>query len=259
MKLPTTRKEINSNKLMQIYPTYTEAGFVRRLNRFVMELTLNGEPVKAYVPNTGRMSEFLVYGHPFYLVNTSRGKYQYKVVATQYQGQFVFLDTGKINDIFHELLRQNYLNSIFGTIRSIRREFSILNSRFDFRLDTGAGATALVEIKSCTLIHNTVAMFPDAPTLRGQKHIRELQQLADDRRSCHVVYLIMNGSADRFFPNFHTDYEYGLEFLRASGVNFHALRLKLSDPVTIDLSSVQAIPVDTHTKPRQINLHLWTN
>jgi len=229
---------------MEIYPTFLETRFIRRLNRFVMELALDGKLIQAYVPNTGRMSEFLVEGHPFYIVKSSNSKYPNKVVSTQYQGKFVFLDTVKVNDIFHELLRKNLLNSIFPEVQSIHREYSILNSRFDFRLETSPNTSSLVEIKSCTLVHNGVAIFPDAPTLRGQKHIRELQQLATDQRTCYVVYIIMNGSADSFFPNFHTDFEYGLEFSKATNVRFVALGLNLIDPVTIDLSSIREIPIN---------------
>ena len=244
MEFSVTGKKIDSHHYVQIYPTFAKAQFVRRSNRFVMELTLDGKLIQAYVPNTGRMSEFLVEGHPFYFVKSSNGKYPNKVISTQYQGNFVFLDTVKVNDVFHELLRRNLLNSIFPEVQSIRREYSILNSRFDFRLQTGPNTSSLVEIKSCTLVHNNVAMFPDAPTLRGQKHIRELQQLSTDQRTCHAIYLIMNGSADSFFPNFHTDYDYGLEFLKTTNVKFIALGLNLIDPVTIDLSSIREIPIN---------------
>ncbi|HDP67733.1 MAG TPA: DNA/RNA nuclease SfsA [Candidatus Marinimicrobia bacterium] len=229
---------------MQIYRSFTEAAFIRRLNRFVMELDHAGQTIQAYVPNTGRMSEFLVAGQPFYVTESARGKYRHKVVSTQYQDNYVFLDTVRVNDIFHQLLRDNRLSALFPDIQSVRREVSVLNSRFDFCIEHLTGPCSFIEIKSCTLIHNRVAMFPDAPTLRGQRHIRELQQLSENDRNCHVVFLIINGSAISFFPNFHTDYAYGLEFLNAPNVQFHALVLNLTDPVTIDLSSIREIPIN---------------
>lgn len=230
---------------MQIYPSFTAATFLRRLNRFVMELDHNGRTIQAYVPNTGRMSEFLVPGQPFFLTNSPHGKFRYKVVSTKYQGSYVFLDTVRINDLFHRLLTEHHLAVLFPDIRGIRREVSVLNSRFDFCIEHSTEPCSFVEIKSCTLVHNRVAMFPDAPTLRGRRHIHELQQLGENGRNCHIIFLIMNGSATSFLPNFHTDYAYGQEFLNATTVHFHALALTLNDPVSVNLSSVREIPIDT--------------
>ncbi|MBN2601433.1 MAG: DNA/RNA nuclease SfsA [Candidatus Marinimicrobia bacterium] len=229
---------------MQFYTDFTKAKFIRRINRFVMELLVDGAVIQAYVPNTGRMSEFQVADHPFFLVKSSGSKFSYKVISTLYQGNYVFLDTVKVNDIFDLLLKKGYLSRFFPDITFINREHSILNSRFDFHLRRADGNNSLVEVKSCTLIHNGIAMFPDAPTLRGQKHIRELQELAEKEYDCHVVFLIMNGSAERFFPNFHTDYEYGQAFLHASKVRFHALSLNLRNPISIDLRSIKDIPIE---------------
>ena len=229
---------------MKIYSEFIEARFIRRINRFVMEMDLDGQTLQAYVPNTGRMSEFQVVGHPFFLIRSNGGKFNFRVIATIYQGNYVFLNTVKVNDIFHRLLMDGALNRLFPHIQSIRREYGILNSRFDFCIEQTNGSCSMVEVKSCTLVHNQIAMFPDAPTLRGQKHIRGLQTLTEKGYDCHVVFLVMNGSACRFFPNFQTDYEYGQEFLLASNVKFHALTLNLPDPVTIDLYNVREIPID---------------
>ena len=244
MGISDSGKTISEHQAVQVYPEFLEARFIRRINRFVMELEMNGSTIQAYIPNTGRMSEFLVADHPFYLVKSSGGKYSYKVVSTIYQGNYVFLDTVKVNDIFDQLLKNGVLNSLFPHLQSIKREYSILNSRFDFCVENTTGSCSMVEVKSCTLVHNQNAMFPDAPTLRGQKHVRELQTLSEKEYDCHVIFLIMNGSASCFFPNFHTDYEYGQEFLLASNVKFHALTLNLSDPVTIVLDNVRDIPID---------------
>ena len=229
---------------MKIYSEFIEARFIRRINRFVMEMDLDGQTLQVYVPNTGRMSEFQVVGHPFFLIRSNGGKFNFRVIATIYQGNYVFLNTVKVNDIFHRLLMDGALNRLFPHIQSIRREYGILNSRFDFCIEQTNNSCSMVEVKSCTLVHNQIAMFPDAPTLRGQKHIRGLQTLTEKGYDCHVVFLVMNGSACRFFPNFHTDYEYGQEFLLASNVKFHALTLNLPDPVTIDLYNVREIPID---------------
>jgi sugar fermentation stimulation protein A len=130
----------------------------------------------------------------------------------------------------------------------------------------------IVEVKSCTLCHNGLAMFPDAPTLRGQKHLVTLEQLATGKNpplplpgrqwsdgeytplppsrgeyKTYVIFLILNASAERFMPNFHTDFDYGTLFLDTKAVNFKAFRLTFLDPVSADLQSIQEVPIDFST------------
>lgn len=204
---------------------------------------VDGKEVQAHVPNTGRMEEFCFKNEPFYLTPTQNGKYSYKVVATRYQGSYVFLDTIKVNRIFEELLRRNCI-PCFQNASDIKREVSFGDSKFDFTFSLGR-QKVIAEVKSCTLCHNGLAMFPDAPTLRGQKHIKTLERLAAEGEfATHLVYLVLNSGAKKFMPNFHTDFDYGNTFLEAQGVVFHALRLDFIDPVTADLGSLQEIPID---------------
>jgi len=116
---------------LQLYPTYQEAAFLRRPNRFVMELqATTGEMIHAHIPNTGRMEEFCLTGQPFFIAPTS-GTYSHKVIATHYQGAYVFLDTIKVNDIFGALLTRNLIPT-FRDAANIRREVTFGASKFDF-------------------------------------------------------------------------------------------------------------------------------
>jgi sugar fermentation stimulation protein A len=234
-------------RILKLYNTYEEAFFLERPNRFVMLLqTKAGRTIRAHVPNTGRMEEFCLDRHPFFLTPVTGGKYPYKVVATTYQNAFVFLDTIKVNTLFFHLLTGNYIPQFQNAAR-IRREVPFGDSKFDFTFEHHH-RNVIVEIKSCTLCHDRLAMFPDAPTLRGQKHLAGLERLARDTGyDTYVIFLILNAGAERFMPNFHTDFDYAKLFLAANHVNLNAFRLSVIDPVSVDLESLRPIPADRST------------
>jgi sugar fermentation stimulation protein A len=89
----------------------------------------------------------------------------------------------------------------------IKREIQHGNSRFDFLLRRG-GEEIYLEVKSCTLFGKQVAMFPDAVTARGKKHVEELEKLKEQGKSGAVVFLICWPKARFFMPDYHTDLEF---------------------------------------------------
>ena len=237
---------------MKFYDKYIKATLIERPNRFVMLLSYNGQEIRAYVPNTGRMEEFLYKGAIFYLAYHPSPKFQYKVVATKYQNHLVFLDTVKVNKVFFELLSAGKIPE-FPNIKTIKREVPYKNSRIDFLLTFDDDSQAFVEVKSCTLIHNKVAMFPDAPTERGKKHINELNENEQPAKK-YVYFLITNFGAEKFHPNYHVDFEYTKSFNSAKNVRFCAGKIQLPDPVSIDLNSFQSVPIDFEkTRQNSIN------
>ena len=233
--------------VLNFYDTFEEVYFLERPNRFVMVLQRkDGSIIQAHVPNPGRMEEFCFERQPFFITPVKHTKYPYKVVATTYQENFVFLDTLKVNTLFFQLLTNNCIPQ-FQNATHITREVTFGNSRFDFTFLYN-DRNVIAEIKSCTLCHNTLAMFPDAPTLRGQKHLVSLDRLARGQRyQAYVIFLILNASAERFMPNFHTDFDYGKLMLTANAVNLKAFKLRFIDPVSVDLESIREVPIDVVT------------
>jgi len=233
-----------NNTNFPVYQSCEETFFLERVNRFVMLLQRkNGEKFRAHIPNTGRMEEFCFEKQPFFVTPQRTAKYSYKVVATRYEGHLIFLDTLKANELFFQLLVRNRIPQ-FQAVTHIQREVTFGDSRFDFTFVHNR-QQIIAEIKSCTLCHNSLAMFPDAPTLRGQKHLNRLEQLADGQQIVsYVIFLVLNSSAERFVPNFHTDFEYGKRFLAANNVQFRAYKLDFIDPVTVNLASLQTVPID---------------
>jgi len=227
---------------LKIHADYLDAEFIERPNRFVMRLMLDGKVVNAYTPNTGSLAEYLVEGQKIYVVPQVNGKYRFKVVSTLYGDQFIFLDTIAVNRIVQGLLEKKKIPGL-ENFDSIRREVSFKNSRFDFLLKKDDGAERIVEVKSCTLSFGGTAMFPDAPTERGQRHLRELETLARKGNFCSNLYLISDFRTERFIPNFHTDPEYGEIFAGTENVSILPLKVKFTDPVTLDPGSVTPLSV----------------
>jgi len=230
-------------KEIKLYSNYQETEFLSRPNRFVMELKLNGKTIRAYVPNTGRMKEFLTPVRKFYVSKQKMPKYEYKVIGTEYQGEYVFLDTIKVNRIFQEILQERIIKD-FSNYQEMKREVTFGRSRFDFFLTFPKGNRKIIEVKSCTLCHNGTAMFPDAPTARGQKHLIHLNDLAAEDLESWAVFLITGPQAKRFLPNLHIDPDFSRSFLECKKVKHKALKLKFSDPVTLLPEQTEMVPID---------------
>ena len=198
-----------------------EATFVERPNRFVVRCNLDGTVVEAHCPNPGRLLEILLPGTALLLQKqqehpdrrgSRRPRLGYSLVAARHRGILVPLASARANDLAERLI----LPLLFPEAQSMRREISLGKSRLDFRIELsdrrageasappGAGELFL-EVKACTLVEEGTAMFPDAPTLRGLKHLEELESLAAQGRSAGILFLLMNPQARRLVPNLHTD------------------------------------------------------
>lgn len=236
------------NESWNIYPDYRLGRLVDRPNRFVMNLRdgETGAPIRAHVPNTGRMTEFLVPGSEFALVPTPENQTPFRVVATRYQGNWVFLDTIRCNLIVERLLRCGGFQE-FPPGCSIQREVRFRDCRFDFRLRHPRGTEIWLEVKSVTLCHNGVALFPDAPTQRGLRHLKTLETLQEEnpKAAIYTLYLILNGSAELFSANPHTHPEYARAFLETPRERVLCYRLTMSDPIRFLPSSLSRVPLAT--------------
>jgi sugar fermentation stimulation protein A len=233
-------------ELVKLYPGFEEAFFVERDNRFVLQLKkTGGQLIKAYIANPGRMEEFLVPGHPFFITSGNEGKYFYRVVSTFYQDSYVLLDTIKINGLVELMLKNNRIKA-FNNLASIRREVTVNRSKFDFLVESKDKnkKPMLLEIKSCSLCHNGAAMFPDAPTERGKRHLEDLDFLATRDYETYTLYWINHKKAKVFMPNGHTDRDYCETFCGTRHVNFLAYCVNMTDPVTLDLSFLKNVPID---------------
>ena len=193
----------------------TEATFLKRPNRFTLVCRLNGRKVTAFLPNPGRLWELLLPGAVVYLEKASGEKtvLPYTVVAIERAGRPVMVHTHRTNDLVEELLRKGSVPGLEGA-EIVRREVPYGRSRFDFLLARGK-EEILLEVKSCTLFGDRAAMFPDAVTVRGRRHVEELAKLSGNGKRGAVLFLICWPNADFFIPDYHTDLGFSRALLSA--------------------------------------------
>ena len=178
--------------------------FVYRQNRFLGKVRINGEIISCFIPNPGRMIELLYPGAEVYLVEktSDKRKTRFDIILVNLDGVLVSIDSRIPNQIISEAISNNLIPEFFGT-KIERREYTWGRSRIDFVLKDESKKIFL-EVKSCTLVHDNVAYFPDAPTERGSRHLKTLVDLLPLGRAT-MLFLIQRSDAILFQPNLLTD------------------------------------------------------
>lgn len=231
------------------YTDIVKAEFISRPNRFIALVKVEGREERVHVKNTGRCRELLVPGATVYLergTNPAR-KTAYDLVTVEKvlpDGRIILInmDSQAPNRIAGEWIAGN--RELFPEILSIRPEYTVGKSRFDYfigyRDREGKECRMLLEVKGCTLEKDGVAMFPDAPTERGVKHVKELTELAlSGSYRCAVLIVIQMKGCRCFVPNRDTDpaFASALEAASRAGVRIMAVDcLVVPGTVTADAS-----------------------
>lgn len=216
--------------------------FRSRPNRFIAQVEVDGRTEIVHVKNTGRCRELLVPGRTVYLEesgNPSR-KTRYDLVAVEKGALLINMDAQAPNKVFAEWAQAGHF--VEG-LTLLRPEYRWGASRFDFYWEAGA-RKGLVEVKGCTLEEGGLAMFPDAPTERGVRHLRELAEAAREGYECALCVVIQMKGCHTFCPNERTHPAFG-EALReaaAEGVRVLAMdcavradSLRIDAPVPVRL------------------------
>lgn len=209
------------------YKAIVKATFLERPNRFIASVLIEDKKETVHVKNTGRCKELLIPGCTVYLEksNNPDRKTKYDLVAVEKmrkgkESLLINIDSQSPNDAAEEWLRSS---AVFGENAIIQREYTCGNSRFDFHIVNEEGEHFL-EVKGCTLETDGIARFPDAPTERGVKHIRELIALKKQGFDCTILFVIQMKDIRSFAPNDETHKEFGdaLRDAKAAGVNIWA-------------------------------------
>ncbi|MDZ4165738.1 MAG: DNA/RNA nuclease SfsA [Smithellaceae bacterium] len=211
-----TRSPLPPPNLLEVplFPHITKGTFLQRPNRFVIHCAVDGAVLEAYLPNPGRLWELLLPGRIVYLVPKppgGSGRLDYMAVAVEREGIPVLLHTHLSNTVAAALIRAKKIPGLEDATIT-RAEVRVGHSRFDFLLERG-GRPFYLEVKSCTLAGRRIAMFPDAVTLRGKKHLEELAALSRRGTSCGVLFLVHWPQARFFLPDYHTDLEFARSFI----------------------------------------------
>jgi sugar fermentation stimulation protein A len=199
----------------RLFPETQRAVFLGRPNRFVVQCVVDGATTVASLPNPGRMMELLHPGVELLVIpaNGETAKLPWKVVGAFRDGRAIMLDTHKTNRLVEACIDQKLLKGL-EKARIIRREVAHGRSRFDFLLEQGSREIFL-EVKSCTLFGGTFAMFPDATTTRGRRHVEELFSLKRNHRKGMIIFVVQWDRATHFLPDYHTDPAFSQALYRA--------------------------------------------
>ncbi len=204
-----------------IYPNIHPAIFISRPNRFIAHCLLDGEEVVCHVKNTGRCKELLIEGCRVYLTecDSPTRKTKYDLVAVQKGYMLINMDSQAPNELAYEWLRGGLLSED----ATVRREVRFGDSRFDLYFEDG-DRKGFIEVKGCTLERDGIALFPDAPTQRGVKHIRELIKAKEAGYEAYILFVIQMKSVSEFRPNRDTHPEFADALIDAkrAGVNILA-------------------------------------
>jgi len=217
------------------------ATFIRRDNRFRATVRLDEQDVGAHVANSGRLHDLFIPNRPVWLhpaANPAR-KTRYDLKLVQTPAGLVSVDARLPNALFAEAVTAGRLPEF--AYDDIRPEVRYGDSRLDFRLAGPTGA-CWVEVKSVTLVDAGVARFPDAPTARGSRHLRELVAIASQGQRAAVVFIVQREDATAFAPAAAVDLLFAQTLARAAAagveVRAYACRVTMEE-----ITLARALPV----------------
>ena len=208
-----------------------KASFIERLNRFAMLAKVDGKQVLCHVANSGRLRELLSPENALWLtaapVGTGR-KTTHDLRLVEIEGVLVSADSRLPNRLVREAIESNKLEEFAG-FDQVRGEVTYGDSRLDLVLN-GPHSTCLVEAKSVTLVENRVALFPDAPTSRGCKHVLNLCAAVEDGFRAAVAFVVQRPDADFLEPSVKSDPKFydALLQAKAAGVEMYSYRCSVN-------------------------------
>ncbi len=226
---------------MRLYRNLTQCRFLCRVNRFIAKCMVDGLEETVHVKNTGRLRELLTPDVLCWLeksANPAR-KTAYDLVAVEKDGRTVNIDSQAPNLIAREWVEQGGWG---GELQDIRSEFVHGDSRFDLTYLHG-GKRGLIEVKGVTLFDERgLAVFPDAPTTRGAKHLRGLTEAAASGMEAGLLFVIMKEDAVGLIPNDATDpgFSAALREAKQAGVRIEAVVCRVSSDT---VEALRTVPV----------------
>ncbi|PIW59643.1 DNA/RNA nuclease SfsA [Shewanella sp. CG12_big_fil_rev_8_21_14_0_65_47_15] len=234
---------------MRFTPALEQGKLLRRYKRFLADVQLeNGDEITVHCPNTGSMRNCLFPGEPVWFSTSANPKRKYahtwELMGTP-EGGLIGIHSGNANALVEEAIKKDMISELSG-YDSLRREvkYGDENSRIDLLLEAAQKPTCYIEVKSCTLLEGEQGYFPDAVSLRGQKHLRELMQMASLGHRAVLLFVVQHTQIDSVAPAEHIDPEYAklLKMAVFAGVEILAYRCEIS-PTEIHLAQACTVRV----------------
>ncbi|WP_118986500.1 DNA/RNA nuclease SfsA [Photorhabdus sp. CRCIA-P01] len=210
---------------MEFHPPLQSATLIRRYKRFLADvITPEGETLTIHCANTGAMTGCATPGDTIWYSTSDNPKRKYpnswELTETQ-DGHWICVNTLRANDLVAEAIAQNAIPE-FSEYKKISREvkYGEENSRIDLLLQAEQQVNCYIEVKSVTLLQENCGYFPDAVTTRGQKHLRELQHIAEQGQRAVLFFAVLHSGINQVAAAAHIDHNYSslLEQAQNSGV-----------------------------------------
>jgi sugar fermentation stimulation protein A len=199
---------------LRLFKSILKTCFLRRPNRFLIQCEYKGKVLSAFLPNPGRLHELLLQGRIIHMVREEKDlnrKTRYTAVAVEREGHPIMLHTHRTNEVARYLLQKRKIPGLENA-KVAKSEIQAGRSRFDFLLTDG-DQNILLEVKSCTLVGDRVAMFPDAVTERGTRHMKELAEISEKGMRTVLLFIVHWPLAKIFMPDYHTDLDFSQTLL----------------------------------------------
>lgn len=208
-----------------------EARFIKRVNRFIGEICIDGKIHRTHIANTGRMKELLTENARVIVrhVKDEKRKTAYDLLMVYKGDVLISIDSKLPNILLEKAFRNNYMKA-FSDYTAVKREVTFGKSRFDLFIHQNHHA-AFIEAKCVTYVReDQVASFPDAPTERGRKHVLELIEVLQEGMRGAVYFIVQREDAIAFTPNRVMDplFADAVESAYQAGVEFYAFICKIT-------------------------------
>mgnify|MGYP003290054103 CR=1 FL=1 len=193
------------------YNNIVKGEFVDRPNRFIANVIIDNKVEVCHVKNTGRCRELLIKGSTVYLQESDNPnrKTKYDLIAVRKGDRLINMDSQVVNSVALE-----FVPELFEDIVYVKPEYKYGNSRFDIYVETKTDKI-FIEVKGVTLENDGVVSFPDAPTERGIKHLKELRKAVTEGYRAYVLFVIQMSDVKYFEPNIKTHPEFAKELKKA--------------------------------------------
>ncbi|MHA1916155.1 MAG: DNA/RNA nuclease SfsA [Promethearchaeota archaeon] len=194
-------------------PNLMHGTFLSRPNRFVGEIKYKGKIESAHIHDPGRLKELLVRGAEV-LFTYSEGKLKYYIKAVKIENEWILIDSALHSKIAFRIF--NFLPE-FANVKEIKKEVTFGRSRIDFTLDG-----VPLEVKGASLVREGLALFPDAPTERGTRHVKEIIKHKG------IVFFLILRKAKKFAPNKETDPKFAKKLTEARNRGIKIIPVQIS-------------------------------
>ncbi len=232
---------------MDLGDDLVEGIFLERLNRFLARVKVDGREVDVHVANSGRMKELFVPGWRVLVrpVSGDHRKTKFDLVLVDMGNALASADARMPNPLLAEGVANGHLQQFAG-YTDMRREVIFGDSRLDLMLE-GPSGRCYIEAKSVTLVTNGVGLFPDAPTIRGAKHLRTLETVLEAGHRAAVVFVVQRPDASAFATSDPSDPDLAdaLRSAVAAGVEAYAYNCEVTErSIRLD----RALPIRSYAE-----------